>query len=147
MLPDGFRYLPDVLPVEAESELLDCMRELPFKEFDFHGYRGKRRVVSYGWRYDFDAEALHRVDDMPPFLRALRGTAAGFAGMEASELQQALVTEYSAGAGIGWHRDKGVFGQIVASRSSGRASSVCDGDQARRGSARPSSRSPAPLTC
>lgn len=112
-LPDGFRYEPDLLPVEAESELLDCMRELPFKEFDFHGYRGKRRVVSYGWRYDFDAEALHRVDDMPPFLRALRGTAASFAGMEASELQQALVTEYSAGAGIGWHRDKGVFGQIV----------------------------------
>jgi alkylated DNA repair dioxygenase AlkB len=24
-----------------------------------------------------------------------------------------LVTEYSAGAGIGWHRDKDVFGQIV----------------------------------
>ena len=24
-----------------------------------------------------------------------------------------LVTEYSAGAGIGWHRDKAVFGQIV----------------------------------
>lgn len=24
-----------------------------------------------------------------------------------------LVTEYSAGAGIGWHRDKAVFGQVI----------------------------------
>jgi alkylated DNA repair dioxygenase AlkB len=28
-------------------------------------------------------------------------------------LQQALVTEYHAGAGIGWHRDKAVFGEVV----------------------------------
>ena len=24
-----------------------------------------------------------------------------------------MVTEYSRGSGIGWHRDKGVFGQVV----------------------------------
>jgi len=24
------------------------MRELPFREFEFHGYTGKRRVVSFG---------------------------------------------------------------------------------------------------
>jgi alkylated DNA repair dioxygenase AlkB len=28
-------------------------------------------------------------------------------------LQQVLVTEYDAGAGIGWHRDKAVFGEVV----------------------------------
>jgi alkylated DNA repair dioxygenase AlkB len=33
--------------------------------------------------------------------------------MEARQLQHALVTEYGAGAGIGWHRDKAVFGEVV----------------------------------
>ena len=33
--------------------------------------------------------------------------------MKATELQQALVTEYQAGAGIGWHRDTAVFGDVV----------------------------------
>ncbi len=33
--------------------------------------------------------------------------------MDASRLQQVLVTEYDAGAGIGWHRDKAVFGEVI----------------------------------
>jgi len=28
-------------------------------------------------------------------------------------LQHILVTEYSEGAGIGWHRDKAVFGDVI----------------------------------
>jgi len=44
---------------------------------------------------------------------ALRGTAAAFAGMEPGELQHVLVIEYGEGAGIGWHRDKAVFGEVV----------------------------------
>jgi len=39
--------------------------------------------------------------------------AADFAGMPASSLQHVLVTEYGAGAGIGWHRDKAVFDEVV----------------------------------
>ena len=33
--------------------------------------------------------------------------------MEPAQLQHVLVTEYGAGAGIGWHRDKSVFGEVV----------------------------------
>jgi alkylated DNA repair dioxygenase AlkB len=50
---------------------------------------------------------------MPPFLLSLRGVAAGFGGMEPAQLQQALVTEYEAGAAIGWHRDKAIFGEVI----------------------------------
>jgi alkylated DNA repair dioxygenase AlkB len=53
------------------------------------------------------------VDDMPEFLLTLRESAAQFAGMRSEALQQALVTEYTAGAAIGWHRDKAVFGEVV----------------------------------
>ena len=112
-LPPGFRYQEEVITAAAEQELLRQIQTLPFREFEFHGYTGKRRVVSYGWQYDFKKARLNRADDMPAFLLALRDEAAGFAGLDATELQHVLITEYSAGAGIGWHRDKAVFGDVV----------------------------------
>lgn len=112
-LPAGFRYQANVISKDAEGALLERIRELPFREFEFHGYTGKRRVVSYGWRYDFNQRTLQRSDDIPAFLLSLRETAATFAEMAAARLQQVLVTEYSPGAGIGWHRDKAVFGDVI----------------------------------
>ena len=112
-LPDGFRYRDDVLTPSQERGLLDAFQDLPFREFEFHGYRGKRRVVSYGWKYDFEDRKLHEATVLPPFLSSLRDLAARFAGVDPDRLVHALVTEYSAGAAIGWHRDKDVFGDIV----------------------------------
>lgn len=111
--PEGFRYQPDLISPREELALVDQIRELPFREFEFHGYIGKRRVVYFGWRYNFSAEQLNKADDMPDFLRALRAAAAAFAGLAPDQLQHVLATEYSAGAGIGWHRDKKVFNEIV----------------------------------
>ena len=111
--PEGFRYEPDILTPAQEIELLNSVRELPFVEFQFQGYVGKRRVVSYGWQYDFNHRVLREADDIPPFLLTLRKTAADFAGLPPERLQQVLVTEYDAGAGIGWHRDKAVFGEVI----------------------------------
>jgi alkylated DNA repair dioxygenase AlkB len=112
-LPEGFRYQPDILTTDEEQSLLARVAGLPFREFEFHGYTGKRRVVSFGWRYDFNERLLQRTDDMPPFLVALRETAGRFAGIPPARLQHVLVTEYPAGAAIGWHRDKDVFGDVI----------------------------------
>lgn len=112
-LPEGFTYEPGILSEREEQVLLDRISKLPFKEFEFHGYTGKRRVVSYGWRYDFAERRLGEADEIPGFLLDLRETAADVARMPADRLQQVLVTEYSAGAGIGWHRDKAVFGEVI----------------------------------
>ena len=112
-LPEGFRYTPEVITASDEQALLEDLRRLPFTEFDFHGYVGKRRTVSFGASYDFATERVRSAAEMPAFLRGLRAVAAAFAGLPAESLQQALVTEYGRGAGIGWHRDKGVFDRIV----------------------------------
>ncbi|HEY4305087.1 MAG TPA: alpha-ketoglutarate-dependent dioxygenase AlkB [Gemmatimonadaceae bacterium] len=112
-MPEGFRYAAKVLSVEQEQELVDDIRPLPFKEFEFHGYLGKRRIVSYGWKYNYETRTLSPSREIPDFLLKVRDIAARFAEMPAEDLQQILVTEYSAGAAIGWHRDKGEFGQIV----------------------------------
>ena len=111
--PVGFRYQPDLVPPEQEDALLEHVRKLPFKEFQFQGFVGKRRTVSYGWHYDFNDRVLRKAEDLPPFLLSLRELAAEFAEMPAARLQQVLVTEYTAGSSIGWHRDKAVFGEVV----------------------------------
>ena len=111
--PEGFRYQAEVIALDDERELVARIAELPLKEFEFHGYVGKRRVVSYGWHYDFGERKLHRVDEIPPFLLPLRDRAAAFADVAPEDLSHALVTEYGPGATIGWHRDKGVFGDVI----------------------------------
>jgi len=64
-------------------------------------------------QYDFTNGTLRKTEDIPPFLLPLRELAAGFAGISADELQHVFVTEYDAGAGISWHRDKAVFGDVI----------------------------------
>ena len=58
VLPEGFRYQDDVLSPAQERILVENFAPLPFKEFEFRGFLGKRRTVSYGWRYDFNVREL-----------------------------------------------------------------------------------------
>ncbi len=51
-LPEGFRYRLELISPSDEERLLAHVRELPFRDFEFHGYTGKRRVISFGWHYD-----------------------------------------------------------------------------------------------
>ena len=112
-LPEGLIYRPDfVTPAEA-AELAARMGTLPFAPFQFHGFEGKRRIVSFGWRYDFSAGGLKPADPFPAWLRLLAGRAADFAGVPATAVVQALLTEYAPGAGIGWHRDRPPFEDVV----------------------------------
>lgn len=112
-MPEGFRYAPDLVSPAEEAGLVRRLEALPFVGFDFHGFVGNRRVVSFGWRYDFDQAALRPADPVPPFLLPLRDRAAAFAGLAPADFAHVLVTEYAPGAGIGWHRDKRVFAEVV----------------------------------
>ena len=51
-LPPGFEYQANFVSAEEERDLLEQFRELAFREFEFQGYLGKRRVVSFGLHYD-----------------------------------------------------------------------------------------------
>lgn len=95
--PEGFRYQAEVLPLEEERQLAGQIRRLPLREFEFHGYAGKRRVLSFGWHYDFADGRLHPAEEIPSFLLGVQQRAAAFAGLEAGGLPHALVTEYSPG--------------------------------------------------
>ena len=112
-LPDGFRYQPELFDAATETSILAELQKLEFSPFQFHGFEGKRRVVSFGWRYDFNGGGLQKTEAFPKFLMPVREAAAAAFGLDPSSLQQALLIEYGAGASIGWHRDRPVFGDIV----------------------------------
>jgi alkylated DNA repair dioxygenase AlkB len=113
LLPEGFKYQAEVISADEERELVDEIEKLPLKEFEFQGFLGKRRVMSFGWKYDFNERELQKAEDIPPFLLSLRQRAARLAGLGPNALQHALVIEYGPGAAIGWHKDKPMFAEVV----------------------------------
>jgi len=111
--PPGLAYAPGLLSPEEEAALAARMAGLPFRAFEFHGFEGKRRTHSFGWRYVFDGSGLQAAEPIPGWLLPCRDRAAAWAGLAEAALQHALLTEYAPGAGIGWHRDRPVFGDVV----------------------------------
>ena len=112
-LPEGFRYHPDLLSTADEARLLERIRGLPLKEFEFHGFTARRRTISFGWHYDFAHAKLEEAEAIPDWLLPLRASAADFAGLAPERLPHVLILEYGPGATIGWHRDKATFGDVI----------------------------------
>ena len=93
--------------------MLAKLERLPFKEFQFHGFEGKRRVVSFGSRYDFTERRALPADPIPLFLLEVCHRVQAVSGFTLRNLEQVLVSEYAPGAPIGWHKDRPVFGNVM----------------------------------
>lgn len=109
----GLAYRAEFISHEQERALVECLARLALKPFEFRGYLGRRRVVSFGVRYDFNDSKMHEAPEIPAFLLPLRRQAAAFASIDPAALKHALVTEYQPGAGIGWHRDRPGFHDVI----------------------------------
>ena len=112
-LPPGLLYRPDVLTRDDEGPRLARIADLPFKEFQFHGFEGKRRVVSFGWRYDFSEHKALPADTIPDFLLETHRRVQAASGFALPDLAQVLITEYAPGAPIGWHKDRPFFDDVM----------------------------------
>jgi alkylated DNA repair dioxygenase AlkB len=117
--PSGLRYRADFISPVEEQGLITHIRNLPLTPFQFGAYEGKRRVASFGWRYDYSERKLKKAKDIPGWLAPFITRVEAFAGRGSSPIRQVLCTEYDEGVGIGWHRDKPhfveVFGLSLAS--------------------------------
>ena len=112
-LPDGLSYRPEFVTAGEERALVAELAKLPVKPFAFHGFDGNRRTISFGWHYAFDGSGLRQTEPIPDWLLPVRDRAAALADLPAQALEHALLIEYRPGAGIGWHRDRPVFGAVV----------------------------------
>jgi alkylated DNA repair dioxygenase AlkB len=110
--PEGLTYRPEFITRAEEAELIARVRQLPLTPFQFGPFEGKRRVVSFGWHYDFSRQRLEEAEPFPewimPVIRAIERATA----LDDGAIRHVLFTEYEPGTGIGWHRDKKQFDKV-----------------------------------
>lgn len=101
----GLRYEENFLSLTEEAHLIEVIQSLPFKSAKYKEYFAKRRVVGFGGSFDFEANQLKPGQPLDERLLPLRLRVAQWANMEPERLSHALVSEYSPGTPLGWHRD------------------------------------------
>jgi alkylated DNA repair dioxygenase AlkB len=111
LAPEGLRYAAEFISSDRERELIARIAALPLQPFQFGQYEGKRRVVSFGHRYDYTLRRLQQAEPIPSWLHPIIAEVEKFGGPQ-TEIAQILCTEYDTGVGIGWHRDKPHFDRI-----------------------------------
>jgi alkylated DNA repair dioxygenase AlkB len=112
-IPLGFRYGASFISPEEESSLVAEIQSLDFAPYEFRGVQARRRVVAYGIRHGYQTRRLEQAAAIPSFLSDLQKKAALFAGVAQDAFKQVLVSEYSPGTPIGWHKDRPLYESIV----------------------------------
>jgi alkylated DNA repair dioxygenase AlkB len=110
---DGFAYRENILTPAEEAALISAFETVTFEPFQFRGFIGKRRVASFGWKYDFNRTRLCEAPAIPDFLLELQSKVAAMHGCDNGAFDQVSISEYEPGAGIGWHKDRPLFGDVV----------------------------------
>ena len=109
----GLHTMPDIVDREEERMLIERIDATDPTPFKFQGWTGKRLTTSFGWAYDFEAGRPVAAEPMPGWLLPIRDRAARFARLDPLLLIQALLIRYDPGAGIGWHRDRPVYEDVI----------------------------------
>lgn len=112
-LPDGFVYRLDLLSETEEHALVREIEQLEFHEVKMHGVVARRRTSHFGLGYEYESRRVKEGTPLPEFLVALRERLRDLTNLEPAEFVEVLVSEYPAGAGIGWHRDAPAFGVVA----------------------------------
>lgn len=112
-LPPGMRYESGFLSPEEERHWIAFAQSLPLKEMNYKGYTARRRVVSFGGKYDYVANRLDEGPPVPRELGPLREKVALWLGVAPDVFTHVLVAEYREGTPLGWHRDVPDFEDVV----------------------------------
>lgn len=112
LLP-GLVTRASMITADEERMLIERIDAADLVPFRFQGWTGKRLTTSFGWSYDFEVGRPTDAPPMPDWLLPIRDRAAAFAELTPEELIQALLIRYDPGAGIGWHRDRPIYGHVL----------------------------------
>jgi alkylated DNA repair dioxygenase AlkB len=118
-LPEGLAYESEFLTRDEERSLIALIRALPLEAAIYKQYTARRRVVSFGGSYDYDANKRLPARELIEDLFPLRARVARWAGVAPEAIAHVLVAEYAPGTPLGWHRDvpdhEDVFGVSLGS--------------------------------
>ena len=120
-LPSGLNYEPEFLSAQQETDLLQTIGSLPLQEAEYREWKAKRRIISYGGRYDFTHRELGEAPPIPEFLYPLRERIARWAGVVPADIHHAVIAEYRPGTQLGWHRDVANFERVMGVSLGGHA--------------------------
>ena len=109
----GLKLAEEFVTAAEECELIAHIGGVELTPFQFRGHEGKRLTHSFGWRFDFKDQSFTQAKPIPDWLLPLRERAAELAGLTPDQFIHALLIRYDAGAGIGWHKDRPVFEEVI----------------------------------
>jgi alkylated DNA repair dioxygenase AlkB len=121
VMPDGWRYQSEFLGLAEEAALLRSIAALPFQAARYKEWTARRRIVSFGGRYDYNRNVLEPAAPIPAFLEPLRQRAAEWAEVSTESLSHATVAEYPPDTPLGWHRDVPQFELVIGVSLGGQA--------------------------
>lgn len=109
----GLVLVEDAISAAEEADLAARIDAAPLKPFQFGQWQGKRLTANYGSAYDYQRGAVAEAPPLPEWLLGLRGKLSPLFGREPEAFVQGLVIRYDPGAGIGWHRDRPQYGEVM----------------------------------
>jgi DNA oxidative demethylase len=109
----GLQWVGDAVSEGEERALAAHIDAAPLAPFQFGQWEGKRLTVHYGSAYDFSRQRLDEAPPLPGWLVAVRDELAPQVGLDPAAFVAALLIRYDPGAGIGWHRDRPQYGEVM----------------------------------
>ena len=103
----------EAISPELESELEALIDAAPLTPFQFGQWEGKRLTANYGSAYVYQRARPKEAPPLPVWLVELRERLAPQVGRDPSAFVQGLLIRYDPGAGIGWHRDRPQYGEVL----------------------------------
>ena len=104
----GLLVADDLIPPAEQAAIVARCMALEMAPYRHQGYEGKRLVRRFGWHPGDEAH-----EPLPDWLVTPRNRAARAFGREGERFEQALLIRYDPGAGIGWHRDRPPYREVI----------------------------------
>jgi len=118
--PAGLSYQEEFITAGEERGLIALVQSLPLDYAAYKEYTARRKVLSFGHAYDYDANRLLDAPAIPAQFHWLRERVAAWAGAPADSFVQLLIAQYAPATPLGWHRDVPDY-ELVAGVSLGSA--------------------------
>jgi alkylated DNA repair dioxygenase AlkB len=109
----GLALVEEAIDPAFERALERRIDAAPLAPFQFGQWEGKRLTANYGSAYDYQRARPVPAPPLPDWLVELRDAVVPRFGRTPGEFVQGLLVRYGPGAGIGWHRDRPQYGEVI----------------------------------